>query len=87
MARPITEQDLVAYVAGECEDHEIRARITRQLDIPGSPIRKWMDAMDAKLADPFNVDWVGLCCGEADEREEGASKEAHEGRKDCGVRT
>lgn len=57
--RPITRRDLIQYVAGT-GDREMRERIDLEAKITGSRVQKWLAQMDAKLADPFSIDWGRL---------------------------
>lgn len=50
-------------MAGEVDD-ETRERITREMEIVGSPVQRWFTEMDAKMSDPLNVDWGKITLGE-----------------------
>ena len=63
MARTMSERDLIDYIAGQCADDDIRRRIKHQLQVPGSPVVKRIEQIDAKLADPLNIDWAAVALG------------------------
>ncbi len=71
MPRPITKRDLIEYIAGGCHP-DMRQRIANQRQLVGSPVHKWLEDMDAKLVDPFNLDWadVALATGGDEEQVE-----------------
>ena len=72
----VTEDDLHAFLGGKnkCRSPEVAAYIEQQRKIAGSPIRKWYDDLERRLASgPKDVDWGKLAFerGEPhDEREE-----------------
>lgn len=69
MYRSITKRDLIDYLAG-IGDREIREQIAREAQITGSEVQKWVQQMDAKLADPFNVDWAQVASAPETEPDE-----------------
>ncbi len=65
MLERISPQLLCKFLAGSTGiDDETRRKIVEQKRIVGSPVWNWFQEMDAKLSDPFNVDWGALACEE-----------------------
>lgn len=56
----IAREDLLRFVAGDELSGQVLDEITRQLQIEGSPVKRWMHAFDKKAADPLNIDWKML---------------------------
>ncbi len=82
--RPINSRNLATYVAGGVND-EIRERINRQLNVPGSAVRTWIEEMDVKLADPLNVNWRNVAFAETSDCGRREVEERSPGRQDQAV--
>lgn len=57
---PVSRADLLRFVAGDELPEFVFDEITRQLQIEGSPVKRWLDAFDKKAAEPLNIDWIEL---------------------------